>query len=157
MSYLDFIFTRGSGLGGALVRHWTRSPYAHVMVSAPSWAVDAAPGYGVRWRSDIPIGDTRRVHVAADLVDSVHDWLKDEIGCKYDYFGDIACVLPGFAREHPRRWFCSELGTAILQRVNILAPWVQPWRHSPQGLYDAITIATWHKLGIHEDGDGYHG
>lgn len=131
-------FTRGTGFGGAFVRWWTRSEYAHVSISTPSSCIDAAPGCGVGFRKE-PIGAKRvSFEVTASQLDRLSLFIDAEYGCKYDWLGDFACGLPWLAREHKDKWFCSEFACACLQHIGIIRSTVEPWRLSPQGLYDFL-------------------
>ncbi len=55
-----------------------------------------------------------------------------EIGSPYDTNGVLRFVLP-WMKENPHDWFCSEICTAALQRVNRLLPY-DAWKVSPNAL-----------------------
>lgn len=132
-------FTRGTGIGGAFVRWWTRSKYAHVSISTPYSCIDAAPGRGVGFRQE-PIGAKRvSFEVTASQLDRLSLFIDAEYGCKYDWLGDFACGLPWAAREKENAWFCSEFSCAALQSIGILRKTIEPWRLSPQMLYELIS------------------
>lgn len=131
-------FTAGTGLAGAFVRLWTRSRFSHVSLSNSFMAIDAAPSTGVAFRK----APEKSVRISFDLNDAQLDrlqlFLDQEYGAGYDWFGDFACGLPWAAREHADKWFCSEFACACLQHIGIVRSTVEPWRLSPQGLYDFL-------------------
>lgn len=134
-------FSRGVGIGGAFVRGWTRSEYAHVTVTTPWFSADAAPVRGVGYRDEpdctciaLPITSVQRADLAA--------FIYEELYSPYDWMGDVAAGLPWAARESETAWFCSEFAAACLQSIGVL-PWnIQPWRLSPQALFDILTALT---------------
>jgi hypothetical protein len=58
----------------------------------------------------------------------VEEWLRNNIGKRYDYLGATRFVLPFFLREHPNKWFCSEACADIIG-------FSEPWRFDPCSLY----------------------
>lgn len=131
-------FTRGTGFAGAFVRSWTRSPYAHVSMTTPTCVVDAAPGRGVAIRK-APVGaKTIGFELTSAQAECLEEFILDEMDCGYDWLGDIACGLPWLARNHEDKWFCSEFACAALQHVKILNEAIEPWRVSPQMLFELV-------------------
>lgn len=131
-------FTTGTGLAGKFVRLWTRSRFSHVSLSTPFHCVDAAPGRGVGFRKSPVKSETIQFELTDAQMDRLNLFIDQEMDSPYDWFGDLACGLPWFAREHKDKWFCSEFACACLQHIGIIRSSVDPWRLSPQGLYDFL-------------------
>lgn len=133
-------FSAGSGLGGAIVRWASWSPFAHVGFRLVDGTVlDATPTYGVSIRKPTDNETTEYWEVDAPpsvMLDAV-EWAKTQIGKPYDLGGIV-----GFAfrrgvptardwRDH-RSWFCSEL---VCEAFNIAGcPLLQD-----NGCYNRIT------------------
>ena len=63
----------------------------------------------------------------------VYAFLLEHEGAGYDYIGTGRYALPFLLREHPKRWFCTEVAMAI-------AGAKEPWRYTPQTGH--VTIAA---------------
>lgn len=131
-------FTSGTGLMGKFVRLWTRSRYSHVSLSMPFQCVDAAPGRGVGFRKTPKKSTAISFELSDAQLDHLRLFIDQEFRNGYDWFGDLACGLPWLAREHADKWFCSEFVCAALQHIGIIRSTVEPWRLSPQGLFDFL-------------------
>lgn len=68
--------------------------------------------------------------------------LADDLnGHKYDYLGVARFALPWATREHPTRFFCSELAGLAMGLQ-------EPWRMSPNGLHAiALSLHQQHTKG----------
>lgn len=53
------------------------------------------------------------------------------VGSKYDYLGCVRTLLPFIGREHPTRYFCSELCAEIIG-------YSEPWRLHPSALHSVL-------------------
>lgn len=90
---------------------------------------------GVRFKHIVPVASHW------DLIDlpaidwfmerRMMDWCMTQVGRKYDWRGVLHFVSP--CKQDQRRWFCSEICTAALQRVGLLGH-VPPWQVSPNSL-----------------------
>lgn len=60
----------------------------------------------------------------------VEEWMRENIGKKYDFAGTARFVLPFFVREHEDKWFCSEACADMLG-------FSEPWRFDPCSLHVA--------------------
>lgn len=138
-------FIRGDGIGGWFVRQWTRSQFAHVVVTGPYFTVDAAPGSGVRYRHGVD-GESYSFPITGAQALSFGDFVHAEIGAPYDWVGDLCCGLPWIARESKRAWFCSEFAAACLQHIGMLSKDIKPWRLSPQALRDLLEAVTYFRV-----------
>lgn len=134
-------FSTGSGFGGAFVRGWTRSRFAHVSITTPGFTVDAAPGRGVGYR-DEAVGESIALPITVTQGLTLAEFVHHELGSPYDWMGDVAAGLPWAARAHDTAWFCSEFGAACLQSIGYLPRSIEPWRLSPQALHDLLTALT---------------
>lgn len=56
--------------------------------------------------------------------ETVRAFLAEHEGEKYDYLGSGRFLLPFLLREHPSRWFCTEVAAEI-------AGYNEPWRFNP--------------------------
>jgi hypothetical protein len=66
---------------------------------------------------------------------SVKDFLTQHHGCKYDFIGCVRSVLPFVSREHPEKWFCSEVAGTIIGIKDA-------WRFPPGDLHSVISSAA---------------
>lgn len=113
-------FSRGTGLGGAVVRWATWSWCAHVGFKLDDGTIiDATPEFGVAHRD--AVDDETTKYYAVDQTGMYHGvptvtnydkdlmrWLTMQIGKPYDW---TAIYGMAFRRDwhKPTRWFCSEL------------------------------------------------
>lgn len=59
-------------------------------------------------------------------------WCDSEVGCEYNFAGVMHFVFP-FMAQNPKKWFCSEVVVAALQKVGMF-PREVAWRISPNKL-----------------------
>lgn len=59
-----------------------------------------------------------------------------EMKCKYDWFGVFAFVVP-FLKPNPSKWFCSEIGTAVVEDQGYKAP-KRPNKMNPEDLIEWV-------------------
>ncbi len=126
------LFYRGS----CLVRWQTRSKYGHVAVKAPDGAVyEALANRGiVCWphgRPDECLADAFEITVLADTAEQIEDWLKDQVGKRYDWLA----LLRFISRRrwyNNDKWFCSELAFAAFEQAGVhFLKRCEPWEVSP--------------------------
>lgn len=123
----------------ALIRWQTRSKYAHAAILVDEendMIIESWPGKGVQLKqiTDWRGVDTFEVigQLAFNEADA-HQFLKVQIGKKYDYLG----VLQFLTREKPggrwdKEWFCSELVyAALFYAGGALFQTTDPWRIYP--------------------------
>jgi hypothetical protein len=60
------------------------------------------------------------------------NFFLENYGCPYDLTGTVRTVLPFVGREHPSRWFCSEVCAAVMGLS-------EPWRMHP-GVLHSVAI-----------------
>jgi hypothetical protein len=126
------------GLFNRLVRWATRSNVSHVELLLCSGDCVSATGVdkGVRLKK-IDLSNTKMWQLVdvppeiqeRDVLDRLGLILDEakETGGGYDYFGLFATMLPFLCREHPTKYFCSELVATLLGIK-------QPWRFNPATL-----------------------
>ena len=105
-------FTRSHDVGGFLIRLLTLSKWNHVALEIGGTVYEAMAGGGVRAVPAKGYAESwaaaKCVEVAVDNPAPIRDWLRGQIGKRYDWAALLA--LPFRASwQHPRRWFCSEL------------------------------------------------
>lgn len=101
----------------------------------------AMPDGGVKWRRR-PEGYSAKSWSMIDLrnwdEDAIRDWADGEIGCGYDWWGDLRFVIP-WAKPHKERWFCSELCATAIQQLGV-ATTLTPFKMSPNRLYRELFL-----------------
>ncbi len=113
-------FTRGTGIGGAIVRWATWGSAGHVGFRLDDGKVlDACPGMGVSIRDAEDDDSTEYWSIAApkQTIQDAVDWAKQQVGKPYDW---TAIYGMAFRRDwhQDTAWFCSELVTAAFDTVH---------------------------------------
>jgi uncharacterized protein YycO len=113
-------FTRGTGLGGAIVRLATFCSFAHVGFKLDDGKVlDATPTFGVSIRDAVDDETTEYWSIAAPkaTIAAAVEWGKAQVGKPYDWTSIIGL---GLRRDWhcDSAWFCSELVTAAFDHVH---------------------------------------
>ncbi|WP_343560424.1 hypothetical protein [Kiloniella sp. b19] len=135
MTYLAFY--KGTGKWwNKLIRLWTRGPYSHceIVTSKPnSWRKTAQSLSASEWDGgvrkktiDFTTDNWDLIPVAIDC-DRLSQ-AKGEIGAKYDWVGILFSQILPLSREHPDKWFCSELAAFVIGLPD-------PHHFSPNSLY----------------------
>lgn len=113
----------GIGPISKAIRMRTRSPVSHIAVQLPDASVIEAWGTGwmngkVRHVDDFRDQHRKRTKVTFYTFDYTGfnedlaiEFLRDQVGKKYDYFSVLAFMTPHRAPENDK-WFCSELSEA---------------------------------------------
>lgn len=119
-------FYQGKGtLFDKLIRWWTYSDYSHVefVFSSGEWIGSSPRDGGVRSTFIEPVpGHWKFVWVPISEQQEValKEWCLSQVGKKYDWVGIILSQIFYFHVQEPKKWFCSELCTAGLQRHGFL-------------------------------------
>jgi len=113
---------RDRSIFGTLIRWWTLSPYSHCeLLFSDGSTFSAQPGVGTRfWR--VPAAEQGSWDVLEyDVLPTEEAHIRvlclEEKGRSYDWFGIIWSQVFFLRREHPDRWFCSEVCAAFLKSV----------------------------------------
>jgi uncharacterized protein YycO len=118
-------FCRGKGFIAALIRWQTWSKYAHVALVTKDGVFEARPKGGVvrrKFWEDTAGIDFFVVTTEDDSIRTIHsavvtDYLKDRVGCKYDWIGCLRFLTR--RKKSNDRFFCSELVYAALRADGI--------------------------------------
>lgn len=131
-----------------LVRLVTRSRYSHVeMVFADQadgacycFSADSRHAKATRFQW-MPLPKDHWDVVSIPCTDAqfgvMWAFARDEKNTPYDWLGVLRFVLPCF-KQHPEAWFCSEVCATALQRADVMAQDLDPWRVSPGKLYQIV-------------------
>lgn len=136
MSRIIIACHKGSSLVSRLIEWQTRGDYSHVSLVLPDGRQIEA------WSDGVHINDTFDLHgssvdfftvdATADQVASMVAFAQQEVGCKYDWWGDACFVTRTHPNPSDNRWFCSELAYAALAAGGInLFRNTQAWEVSP--------------------------
>ena len=143
---MKFIFRKEEkGLFPALIRWWTKSPYSHCAVLLNEELMfEAAPGAGTRF---VPVGplltgdwDALEIKTSADDDQAVLTFCQLEDRLKYDWKGIFFSQIIKMQRAAKNEWFCSEIATAIAQRIGYMINNV-PCTVDPGKLYKRLKEA----------------
>lgn len=124
---MKFAFQKqDTGIFAQLIRIWTFSKYSHCEVIFSD---------GLAFSSHVADGGTRFINLSYpspakwDIIEipttveeeiAIKAFCYRELNCKYDWLGIFLSQVLPFRREHPDRWFCSELCAAILKLLGYL-------------------------------------
>ena len=126
-----------------LIRWWTRSPYSHCELLFDDGVMFSShiAQHGTRfWTPGILSANVWDVyHIPTTLEEDirVRAFCGSELGCSYDWIGILFSQFIRLQREHPRKWFCSEICAAALQKVGLLTG-AKPCTFSPGKLHKRI-------------------
>ena len=113
-------------LFAGLVRWWTKSPYSHCELVFSDGAMFSShlADHGTRYLGPRILSPNRwdilSIPMSADSEAMIRKWCDGELYCRYDWKGIFFSQLLRFQREHPEKWFCSEICTAALQHIGML-------------------------------------
>jgi hypothetical protein len=99
-------FYRGIGFLAWIVRVVTRSPYAHVELVINNEAFVCRPGVKCHKRYVDKVDSQAEVEI--EPIEGFYLRAHEALGANYDLWGAIRSGSK-FGREHPTKWFCSEL------------------------------------------------
>ena len=109
-----------SRIGARIIRWWTRGNYSHVALClfregsyVNFYEATAAGGVERHW---LNINPREWDFVDIDWLDpdDILDRLDAERGTGYDWLGLLCSQVLPRSREHPEKWFCSELAAFAL-------------------------------------------
>lgn len=133
---MELCFYRGTGWFAALIRWWTKSPYAHAefrFSDGRHWG--SIMGRGSGWLSPSSPDTTLGVPLAPVDEERLAAWCESESGCPYDWRGIFFAQMLNRARSSKTAWFCSEACVAGMAHVQQLPTWLKPCTVSPGRLY----------------------
>ena len=134
-------FYRGTDLIDKLILFVCRGGYSHVaIVLNNETIIEAYPFKGVRQRQNISdqmkkcVVDIYEVSTTPEQDSVIHDFLKQQLGKKYDWVAILGFVLHTSeeGRKAYGRWICSELVFATFRKASIkLLERINAWKVSP--------------------------
>lgn len=143
---LAFYKANGTFYDG-LIRFVTHGPYSHceLVFSDGRWFSSSPRDGGVRFKYiqpkpdawdyfEIPINPSQELEM--------YMFCQSQVGCGYDWVGVARFVLP-VLQPSKRRWFCSEICVAALQRVGLLLG-ARACNFSPNGLASLLGCIDQH-------------
>lgn len=132
---------RDTGVFAWLIKLWTWSKYSHcevVFSDGTAFSSHIANG-GTRFISFLSpsprVWDFIEIPASRQEEDEIRAWCEFELNCKYDWFGIFFSQVLPLRREHPDRWFCSELCATVVQKLLRLPTRPPACAYSPGGLY----------------------
>lgn len=129
-----------------LIRWWTGSPYSHCELLFDDGRMFSShiKDHGTRYMNPgvLRANEWDVVLIPATLEQeiAVHVFCDNELNCGYDWWGILCSQVLRLQRSHPRKWFCSEVCAAALQRMGML-PMAKPCTFSPGKLYKRLREA----------------
>jgi hypothetical protein len=111
---------RHTSLASRLIQWWTDSPWSHVVLRVGVVCYQAHTDRGVvaEVGEDYaePYWESWSVDVDDQVAVAIWSFLKDEVGCRYDWAGAILAAGLGIRIRSNDKWQCSELIYTALQR-----------------------------------------
>jgi len=136
---IRFKKSKGAGALSGLIDLFSGARgYCHVELEFDnqiSYSSDSADG-GTRYKRIIynpQEWDTYEFYSTSDQEAIVDAFCESELGSGYDWRGVLNFRFP-WEREHPDKWFCSEVVVAALHRVGLLTA-LKPHKTSPNSLW----------------------
>jgi hypothetical protein len=105
-----------------MIQYWTHSKYYHAEIIIDNTWISAEVDQGVILRKLRPaisdrwtIIDIPPIDITEDHYNKIYTFIYGVIGSKYDLKGIFLSQIIKIGADNPRRWFCSELASKILQ------------------------------------------
>jgi hypothetical protein len=116
-------YKRANGIISRLIKWWTNSDYYHVEMTINDTRISSTYEEGVKvsWTGDQslygPSDDSYELE--CELTNKqyriIHTWLTNVNNRNYDLTGIFLSQILRSRVDDPKRWFCSELVTKVLQ------------------------------------------
>ena len=130
-------------LAAKSVQWWTKSEFFHVEVIIDGIIVSSTPDTGLKISQGTRIQDNDwdilYYPTKSTTNKIILDFVREEEGTKYDWFGIFFAQFINRRREDPEKWFCSELNAKILQLAghkNFQN--IEPFACTPQDVYNLL-------------------
>ena len=127
------------GLFNRITRFFTKGPYSHseLCIGSPFdgdvLCISSDPIGGVRGKvMSLSRDEYDLLPLPTVYAQQALNFLNDNRGAPYDAIGCIRSVLPFVGREHPTKFFCSEVAATIIG-------FTEPWRMHPNALHMVMT------------------
>ena len=139
---MKIAFYKGDNILDDLVIFFSRGGYSHCCVVLNDGSIiEAKPFTSVRWCKSMTekLECNSKIDIFEVVTNSeqdkiIEDFLKKQLGKKYDYLSVIGFVLydTNEGRKKYGKWFCSELVFAAFQKAGIdLLKRIDAWKVSP--------------------------
>lgn len=124
------------GLVNRVIRFFTKSAYSHSEIcwgdplAGPADCLSSAGTEGGVRIKRMQLDPAKWDVVELPGVPEGAWWhfVAEHIGRPYDFVGCVRTVLPFVGREHPRKWFCSEVCATVIGHA-------EAWRFHPGVLH----------------------
>jgi len=129
-----------------LIRWWTKSPYSHCEILFDDGLMFSAHprNHGTRYIESgiLNANEWDILMVPTTTVDDIiiRAFCNSQLGCRYDWWGIFFSQIIRLQREHPERWFCSEVCTSALQHIQRIMG-ARPCTFSPGKLFKRLKEA----------------
>ncbi len=137
------------GLMNRVIRFFTKSDYSHSEIclgnpfNSPVDCLSSSGTEGGVRIKRMQLSSAKWDLIALPNVDESAVWkfFSENRGRPYDLIGTVRTVLPFVGREHPAKWFCSEVCAAVMGHT-------EPWRMHPGVLHVVAGYKANSKQGI---------
>ncbi len=142
---MKFAFSKnGVGIFSRLICLWTWSKYHHVEAIFSDGTTfgalqdgDMSTNYQIGKVYDPHYWDFIEVPCTKEQEEIIRKWCDSEVSCKYDWNGIILSQILGLRRSDANKWFCSEICTAMLQKIGYFVN-IIPCTISPKKFYNLL-------------------
>lgn len=128
-----------------VIKWWTKSEYFHVEVIVNGVSARTAPFLGL----DTYLRNTEKDNnsgwdiiyfpTKSSINKEILDFVRQEEGSGYDWLGIFLAQFFNAKREHPDKWFCSELTSKILEMAGHKKfQGIEHFAQSPQDVYEKL-------------------
>jgi hypothetical protein len=137
---------RDDSFFAGLIRWWTRSPYSHCELlfdDGQMFSSHIAQNGTRFWTPGTLSANEWDIYLLPTTLEEdiqIRAFCMAELNCRYDKFGIIFSQVIRMQREHPDKWFCSEVCTAALQRISRVMG-AKPCTFSPGKLHKRLKEA----------------
>lgn len=147
-TFIKVIFSKGSnGIYSKLIKFFKKTKHTHCEIRFADGfcgTSDSSRGGVVYYYLGIIDQDKWDVvtipctKTEEDIIRKI--FTEEECGCKYDWLGIILCQVFPWGRQHKNKWFCSEICTYALQKINYeKVKNLKPYQIHPGKLFELLT------------------
>jgi len=123
------------------IKIWTDSPYFHCEIIINDEWVSSNPEVGAVYRNELKTLKDNYDYVTLEVDGrrnkKVQNFIDNQIGKKYDYFGIFFSQVIDIKMDDKNKWFCSEIVSHILKMYGIKLE-EECNQYSPGKLYKRI-------------------
>ena len=124
---MKIAFLKGTGIIDKMIKLWTWSKYSHCeMIFSDDTTIGTSLAFPFTVSISTKVYDPKfwdivEVNVTYEEELIMKQFALEQIGKKYDWCGIFFSIVFPFKRDTSNRWFCSELCTAIFQKIHRLS------------------------------------